>query len=187
MNRNSNEVAGEKKKADQSNAAIRYLAFILRHRPHEAKIKLNQGGWAEIIKLSEAMAKFKHIRMSVEEIVTLVQAKSKNSFAISEDGAMMKAKSGHTVLLGFVEAAKVPDTLFIHIAKSQITSVFANGLTMKPGEVLADRMDKTPAPGMVLVTVHANKALKAKTKFYVKDGTYFAFQVPSNCLVFSSF
>ena len=187
MNQNSNEVGGAKNKADQSNAAIRYLAFILRHRPHEAKIKLNDAGWAEISKLSEAMAKFKKIKMSVEEIVALVQAKSKNSFTISEDGATMKAKSGHTVLLGFVEAAKVPDTLFVHIPKEQITSVFVNGLTMKPGEILVERMDKSPSPGMVLTTIHTNKALKAKTKFYIKDNTYFAFQIPSNCLVFSSF
>lgn len=174
------------KKTNQSNETIRYLAFILRHRPHEAKIKLNDGGWAEIAKITEAMGKFKKIQITPEELVALVQAKSKNSFVISEDGVMMKAKSGHTILLGFVEASKVPDKLCVHVPKSQITAIFTSGLTMKPGEVLKEALGVAPV-GSVLATVNVGKATKEGVKFYSKDEAFFAFHIPSKCFTFSSF
>jgi putative RNA 2'-phosphotransferase len=174
------------KKTNQSNETIRYLAFILRHRPHEAKIKLNDGGWAEISKLVEALAKFKKIKTSAEELIALVQAKSKNSFSISDDSVMIKAKSGHTILLGFSEATKVPDKLYIHVPKTQLTTIFASGLTMKPGEVLKEIVGTAPG-GSVLATVNVSKAIKEGTKFYSKEEAYFAFHIPSKCFTFSSF
>ncbi len=170
-----------------ANEAIKYLAFILRHRPHEAKIKLNEGGWAETHLLVDALAKFKKIKMSAEELLALIKAKSKNSFIVSEDGKTVKAKSGHTVLLGFVEASKVPNTLFMYLAKTQITPVFVAGLTMKPGEFLTERPAGPTPHGMVLVTINTNRAKNEKTKFYTKDETFFAFHLPAKCLTFSSF
>ena len=183
----SSNKAVESKKTNQSNEAIRYLAFILRHRPHEAKVKLNDGGWAEISSLVGSMLKFKKITITSEELIALVQAKSKNSFVISEDGTMMKAKSGHTILLGFVETAKVPSKLFVHVPKSQITSIFISGLTMKPGEVLVESLGSAPLSSMVLATVNTSRALKEGVKFYSKEEAYFAFHIPSKCFTFSSF
>ena len=172
---------------NQSNEIIRYLAFVLRHRPHEAKLKLNDGGWAEISKLIDALSRFKKIKITESELVSLINSKSKNSFSISEDEKMVKAKSGHTALFGFTEASKVPNVIFTHIFKNQISTVFASGLMVKPGEYLIERADSAPAKDMVLVTINTSKARSAKVKFYCKDNLFFAFHVPANCLTFSSF
>ena len=179
--------AQSKKSTVQADETIRYLAFILRHRPHEAKIKLNEGGWAEVSLLVSALAKFKKIKITAEELVTLVRIKSKNSFTISEDGKTIKAKSGHTVLLGFVEADKVPSTLFVHIYRNEMTSVFGSGLTMKPGGQLVERLPSTPANNVILVSVNTSKARRENVKFYRKDDSFFAFHLPAKCLTFSSF
>jgi hypothetical protein len=187
VNQSSNGSTESKKKANQDNEAIRYLAFILRHRPHEAKIKLDDGGWAEVEVLSSALSRFKKIKLTADELIALVKSKSKNSFLVSEDGKMIKAKSGHTVLLGYSETLKVPNSLRFYMPKSQITAVFTSGLTMKPGEFLAEKLDGPTPDKMVLVTINTSKAKGEKTKFYCKGDAFFAFHIPSNCLTFSSF
>ena len=176
-----------KSKAGQENEVIRYLAFILRHRPHEARIKLDEGGWASIESLVSALSRFKKITTTAEAIIELVNAKCKNSFSIDSAGKMIRAKSGHTVLFGFKDAAGVPNSLCLYINKSDMPSVFAHGLTLKPGTNLVERLEGMPPKGMVLATINTSKAKNEKVKFYQKDETYFAFHIPAACIRLSSF
>lgn len=187
INQNLKISTGAKKKANTANEIIRYLAFILRHRPHEAKLKLNEGGWADTNMVVDALAKFKKIKITAQELIDLIGLKSKNSFVINEDGTMIRAKSGHTVLLGFTEAIKVPDILCMYMLKNHITVVFTSGLAMKLGEVLKEIPDGIVPNDMVLVKINTGMAKREKVKFYSKDDAFFAFHIPSKCLRFSSF
>jgi putative RNA 2'-phosphotransferase len=172
------------KKPNREVDIILYIAFILRHKPHSAGIKLDDGGWVELSKLSNALLKFKKIKITDAELLEIINAKAKKSFVLSSNSEMIRAKGGHTVLFGFVATNEIPQTLYTSIDRKRMSSIFSVGLISKPGEYLIENVQDNKKG--VTVSINTNKAVAAKVKFYRKESLFFAFYIPVSCLTFES-
>lgn len=109
-------------------AASKFLSYVLRHKPKAVGITLDPGGWVEVDRLLEACA-WHGRRFSRSELDELVATSPKRRFALSEDGARIRASQGHSVAveLGYAPATP-PPVLFHGTTGARLPSVRDKGL-----------------------------------------------------------
>jgi putative RNA 2'-phosphotransferase len=118
----------DKKTTDTS----KFLSFVLRHEPQSIGLTLDVEGWAEIDALIAAAAKHRRSldRALIEHVVATSE---KKRFALSADGARIRAVQGHsTSSVAMSLAPKVPPERLYHgTAQRFLTPIREQGL--KPG------------------------------------------------------
>jgi len=73
----------------------KFLSLILRHKPEQIGLQLDQEGWAKIAELIEA-AEQHNTFLDDELIQTIVAQCDKKRFQISDDGLNIRAVQGHS-------------------------------------------------------------------------------------------
>lgn len=83
------------------------LSYLLRHAPHEASLKLEQGGW---VPLEPLLA---HLRVTREQVERVVREDEKGRYSLSTDGSKIRANQGHSVPVDLgLTPQTPPDTLY---------------------------------------------------------------------------
>jgi len=106
------------------------MSWVLRHRPAEAGVHVDDQGWAAVPDLLEACARFNH-PADEAAIHAVVAASDKQRFEL--DGDRIRARQGHSfpVELG-LEATPPPETLFHGTVARFLPSIREHGL--RPGQ-----------------------------------------------------
>lgn len=106
----------------------KFLSLVLRHKPEEIGLKLNEAGWVPVAELMAACRE-NGFEFTVEELRSLVANSEKKRFSFSEDELLIRANQGHSVEveLGY-QPAKPPETLFHGTAERFLASIKAQGL-----------------------------------------------------------
>lgn len=107
----------------------KFLSLILRHKPEQIGLQLDQEGWAEIAELIDA-ARQHNTFLDDELIQTIVAQCEKKRFQISDDGLNIRAVQGHstpTVQRQMI-ALKPPQYLYHGTASRFIDSIQTQGL-----------------------------------------------------------
>ena len=111
-----------------SAALSRFLSLVLRHNPAAADLALDAEGWVGV---DELIAGVRATGRAIdrETLHALVRDDSKQRYALSEDGARIRANQGHSVAvdLGFVPVAP-PDLLYHGTIASALASIAVTGL-----------------------------------------------------------
>lgn len=109
-------------------ATSKYLSFILRHKPDDIALNLNEQGWANIDELIEKSAPKR--QLTSELIQTVVITNDKQRFKISDDGKRIRANQGHSidVDLNLTPNHIVPATLFHGTAYRFVNAIQTQGL-----------------------------------------------------------
>jgi putative RNA 2'-phosphotransferase len=91
----------------------KFLSLVLRHKPEEIGIVLDENGWAIISELIEKFSAKKIIftKQQLEEIVT---TNDKQRFVISEDGLSIRANQGHSIDVDLALNKLEPPQLLFH-------------------------------------------------------------------------
>ncbi|WP_420001153.1 RNA 2'-phosphotransferase [Acinetobacter sp. LF10] len=107
----------------------KFLSLILRHKPEQIGLQLDQEGWAKIDELIEA-AQQHNTFLDDELIQTIVAQCDKKRFQISDDGLNIRAVQGHSTLTVQREmiALKPPQYLYHGTASRFIDSIQTQGL-----------------------------------------------------------
>ncbi len=91
----------------------KFLSLVLRHKPEEIGITLDENGWVDVVTLRLAMDR--HGRtVSREELEEVVATNDKKRFAFSEDGLRIRASQGHSVEVDLALEPVVPPELLFH-------------------------------------------------------------------------
>lgn len=108
----------------------RFLALVLRHKPEEAGISLDEHGWANVDELvSGIAAKRLFTREMLEEIVA-TDAKGRYSF--NEDHTLIRANQGHSANVDVeLKQAEPPAALYHGTAERFLESIMDRGLVPK--------------------------------------------------------
>jgi len=103
----------------------KFLSLILRHKPEEIGLNLDENGWASIDELlSKSTQKF-----SFDELDYVVKNNSKQRFSFSEDLTKIRANQGHSIEVDLkLEPQTPPDTLYHGTALKNIESIKKHGL-----------------------------------------------------------
>jgi putative RNA 2'-phosphotransferase len=114
-----------------NNRAIRiskFLSLVLRHRPEEIGLNLDESGWAPVQQLIEASRRH-GVEFTLEELQNVVAINDKKRFSLSEDGLSIRANQGHSieVELGYAPTAP-PEVLYHGTAERFLNSIKQQGL-----------------------------------------------------------
>lgn len=106
----------------------KFLSFVLRHQPSAVGLTLDSNGWVSVDELLRAFAQ--HDRsLTRAELEELVASSDKRRFAISPDGAMIRANQGHSVAVDLaLRPARPPDVLFHGTVARYLPAIRVEGL-----------------------------------------------------------
>lgn len=99
------------------------ISLALRHAPERFGLTLDPAGWVAIVDLLTALDL---TRAELDEVVT---TNDKQRFAISPDGAVIRANQGHSVAVDLrLDAATPPDLLYHGTVERFLAAILAEGL-----------------------------------------------------------
>ena len=168
----------------------KFLSLVLRHKPGEIGIALEDGGWIEVEKLVAACA-VHGTALTLDELREVVATSDKKRFSFDESGEKIRANQGHSVAveIGFEE--KVPPGILFHgTAEKNLGVIFAEGLKKMARHHVHLSPDAETARNVgarygkpVILRVDTEKMRAAGFKFYVSaNGVWLADSVPAEFL-----
>jgi putative RNA 2'-phosphotransferase len=102
------------------------MSLVLRHRPGDAGVTLDDAGWVAIDALVRALA---DDGVTDAELREIVRTSDKQRFAISDDGLRIRAHQGHSIEVALDHApASPPETLYHGTIDRFLDSIRARGL-----------------------------------------------------------
>lgn len=112
-----------------TDTAVRYskfLSYVLRHKPESIGLQLDANGWASVDDLVARAGN----GLTHALVTEIVRTNSKQRFALSDDGAMIRANQGHSVEVDLaLTPAAPPETLFHGTARRTLDAIRAAGLS----------------------------------------------------------
>ncbi len=104
------------------------ISLILRHEPTKFGVELDRSGWASVEHLLTALAAHGH-PITRTELDKIVVTSDKQRFALSPDGARIRANQGHSIDVELELApATPPATLYHGTVDRFVASIQAQGL-----------------------------------------------------------
>jgi len=170
----------------------KFLSYILRHHPDSIGIELDSGGWAEVSELLRASARG-GLRITLDELRTVVEENDKQRFSFSEDGHRIRANQGHSIPvdLGYSQVAP-PEVLYHGTARRFLDSIRRDGLQrgrrhhvhLSPDAATARKVGQRYGKPIIL-RVQAGQMYNDGYKFYLStNGIWLTECVPPSYLRF---
>jgi putative RNA 2'-phosphotransferase len=106
----------------------KFLSLVLRHKPEEIGLTLDENGWASVEELIDRANRSgrKLDRAIIEQVVA---TSDKKRFALSPDGTRIRANQGHSVDVDLaLEPRQPPEILFHGTATRFLESIREQGL-----------------------------------------------------------
>ena len=111
-----------------------FLSLILRHKPEEIGITLDEHGWAEVDELIERMNRSgdRHQPLTRELLEEIVRTDGKQRYSFNEDHTLIRANQGHSIPVDVELEEKVPPAVLYHgTGEKYVPSINAQGLLPK--------------------------------------------------------
>ena len=93
--------------------ASKFLSLILRHKPETIGVQLDPNGWVNIDQLLTA-ANTAGKLLDYDLLLRVVHENDKQRFAISDDGARIRANQGHSVSVDLQLVPTPPPDMLYH-------------------------------------------------------------------------
>ena len=108
----------------------RFISLILRHKPSEIGIELDEHGWANVAELIEGINKKQPFDMAqLEEIVA---SDDKQRYSFNEDKTLIRANQGHSIPVDVeLQESLPPDILYHGTGEKYVSSINDMGLIPK--------------------------------------------------------
>jgi len=170
----------------------KFLSLVLRHRPETLGLTLDEHGWANIDVLLEA-ARAIGKPITRELLLRVVRENDKQRFAISEDGASIRAKQGHSIDVDLgLEPVRPPDILYNGTVQRFLTSIAESGLLPGNRQYVHLSPDSTTARSVgqrrgrpVILEVLAGQMHEDGFLFYLSEnGVWLTDRVPARYILF---
>lgn len=106
----------------------KFLSLILRHKPEEAGLTLDESGWCTVADLLQGCASRGH-RITRDELEQVVAENDKKRFQFSDDGKRIRAVQGHSIEIDLkYEPTEPPEHLYHGTATRFLDSILRTGL-----------------------------------------------------------
>lgn len=170
----------------------KFLSLVLRHKPEEIDLQLDEQGWAPIDDLLRKMKKAGR-KISRQELEQIVATNDKKRFTISKDDQKIRAAQGHSIKVNLGLEPKIPPSELYHgTASATLDEIFKQGIIpgkrqqvhLSPDPSTAERVGQRHGKPTVLridcIAMH-----EAGYKFYRADnGVWLTDTVPAEFLGF---
>lgn len=168
----------------------KFLSLVLRHKPEEIGLVLDQNGWALIEELI-ALANARGTNLSRPQIESIVENSDKQRFAISADGMKIRANQGHSVDIALgLKPQTPPERLYHGTATRFLDAIRASGLHSASRQHVHLSTDLATAEKVgsrhgkpVILTVDAGRMARDGHLFYLSEnGVWLTESVPAKYL-----
>ncbi len=106
----------------------KFLSFVLRHKPETIGLVLDSEGWCAIDQLIR-LANGHGTKLTRELLLEVVTTSDKKRFALSQDGARIRANQGHSLQVNLNLQPKTPPPVLFHGTATRFaSSIQAQGL-----------------------------------------------------------
>ncbi|HZY83380.1 MAG TPA: RNA 2'-phosphotransferase [Gemmataceae bacterium] len=164
----------------------KFLSLVLRHKPEEIGLALDEQGWADVDDLI-GRANRHGVALTRELVERIVATNEKKRFALSADGAKIRANQGHSVEVDLgLEARQPPEVLFHGTATRFLPGIAEKGLLpggrqhvhLSPDEPTAVTVGRRHGKPVVL-RVRCGEMHRAGFAFYcAANGVWLTERVP---------
>lgn len=152
------------------------LSYILRHKPGEIGIHLDEHGWANVDELINKL-RLKNEYINLEVLKHIATTNNKKRFAFNDDLSKIRASRGHSINidLGYTEK-QPPGVLFHGTVEKFVTKIFEEGLKKMRRHLVHLSADKETARQVgerrgkpVILIITSGEMFKAGYKFFLSD------------------
>lgn len=171
-----------------------FMSLVLRHKPEEIGLQLDENGWALVSALISKM-NGKGNTLDFESLEEIVATNDKKRFAFNDDKTKIRASQGHSVSidLALIESTP-PETLFHGTVEKFIAEIKTNGLLKMSRQHVHLSKDKETAIKVgsrrgnpILLIVNSIKMHEDGYRFYQSEnGVWLTDHVPAKYIQFQS-
>ncbi len=106
----------------------KFLSLILRHKPEEINIELDENGWANTKDLIAKMNSYGK-NIDIETLEIIVKNNDKQRFSFNNDKSKIRANQGHSIKIDLNYSEQEPPEFLYHgTAKRFLDNILKNGL-----------------------------------------------------------
>jgi putative RNA 2'-phosphotransferase len=166
------------------------ISLVLRHKPEEIGLSLDEQGWADVDELLMRLNQ-RGTKCDRTLLEKLVVTNDKQRFAFSADGTKIRANQGHSVAINLaLEPQEPPETLFHGTATRFIDSIYAQGLLAGNRQHVHLSADKEVAKSVgarhgkeIVLCIRAGEMHQDGHEFFRSDnGVWLTDRVPAKYL-----
>ena len=154
----------------------KFLSYVLRHRPDEIGLVLDENGWASVSDLIDR-AKSAGVVLTQERLRDIVRSNDKQRFALSDDETRIRASQGHSIKVDLALVPKQPPEILFHgTATRFVDAIKREGLKpmsrqhvhLSPDEPSAVKVGQRHGKP-VIFKVQAGQMWHAGQKFFLSE------------------
>ncbi len=175
----------------QQKKISKFLSLILRHKPQEIDLELDENGWANTKELISKMVSAGK-KMDMETLEIVVENNDKQRFTFNDDKSKIRANQGHSIKIDLnYSEQEPPDFLYHGTAKKFLDSILKEGLKkqkrhhvhLSSDVEIANSVGKRHGAPVVL-KIPAKQMYEAGFVFYKsKNGVWLTDNVPVEYII----
>lgn len=172
----------------------KFLSLVLRHKPDEIGLALDDNGWADVAELI-TKSTAAGIQLTPVILEHIVASNAKKRFAFNEAGDRIRANQGHSVNIELALAPVQPPPILFHgTADRFLSSIMEQGLLKQERQHvhLSADIDTAISVGRrhgrpVVLEIEAMQMFNEGHEFFLSDnGVWLTDRVPKEYLSLSS-
>ncbi|MDZ5255185.1 RNA 2'-phosphotransferase [Clostridium sp. LIBA-8841] len=154
----------------------KYISLILRHKPEEIGLELDEHGYLNVSDLINGLNKsWKDFNM--DDLERIVRGDSKQRYSFNEDKSKIRANQGHSIPVNLeLKPIKPPNKLYHGTGRKYLDSILKNGLIKKERQYVHLSKDLETASivgkrhgDLVILEVNAEDMFNKEIKFYLSN------------------
>lgn len=158
-------------KTPQENTS-KLISYWLRHNPQDAKLQVDEFGWAKFNAILNALAE-NNIQMNIDEIIELINSFDKIRWEIDMERNQIRATHGHSFPVLIEEKKQSPPDILYHgTAISSLSNIIKNGL--QPMERQFVHLSENMETARIVAKRHGKPfVIEVDSEELVRDGWVF--------------
>ena len=160
----------------QDQKASKFISLILRHKPQEIGLQLDEYGYINTNDLIDGM-NVKGYNVTILDIERIVAEDDKQRYSFNSDKSKIKANQGHSIEVNLeLQPVKPPDILYHGTAKRVLDNILSQGITKQARQYVhlsadietASKVGKRHGE-LVIFNVDSKRMNEDGYKFYLSD------------------
>jgi putative RNA 2'-phosphotransferase len=157
-------------------SSSKFLSLVLRHKPEEIGLLLDENGWASVDELIQKI-NAKGNNIDIDFLDEIVDTNDKKRFAFNDDKTKIRASQGHSIEIDLDVKPSIPPNVLYHgTATRFVESILKEGLSKQQRQHvhLSEKLETATAVGArhgkpVILIVDAKQMQEDGLLFYQSE------------------